>query len=460
MTANDLFRNIPQVEKLLADEELAPFAASLGRSVLVSVIRRETEAFRAALKENGSLTVEELVAAVKKRCVEKTRERLQRVINGTGVIIHTNFGRAPLPGTVLDSLASELAGYCNLEFFIPEKRRGKRGGFAEELLTELTGAGDALIVNNNAAAVFLILGEFARGMEVLISRGELVQIGGGFRIPDILRQSGAVLVEVGTTNITTLDDYRNAITDDTAMVLSVHRSNFAVKGFTAEPSLKELASLKREGLLLARDLGSGNLVSDQRLPRPFEPAISWELAQGPDLVCFSGDKLLGAGQAGIIVGGKEHISRLRKNPLMRVLRVDKVSYHILQEVLAGYASGRWEELPVWRMIQASPKEIARRAAKLTRMIPAEFRRHVEAVEMTSTFGGGAMPAGELESRGVAVTVPGLSADDIYDHFINGPVPVAGVIVDEKFCLDLRTVFDRDLPDIAASLERLLAGRNG
>ncbi len=442
------------MEKLLASEELAPYAALLGRAVLASIVRQEIEKYRDSLKKSGPLNDAQLIDSIKKRCEVKSRERLQRVINGTGVIIHTNFGRAPLPKGALNSLASELSGYCNLEFFIPIKQRGKRGGFAEELLAELTGTRDALIVNNNAAAVFLILSEFARGKEVLISRGELVQIGGGFRIPDILRQSGAYLKEVGTTNITTLDDYRNAITDDTAMILSVHKSNFAVKGFTAEPALKELASLKKEGLLLVRDLGSGNLVTDQKLPRPFEPAISWELAQGPDLVCFSGDKLLGASQAGIIVGGKEEIARLRKNPLMRVLRVDKLCYHIIQEVLLIYARGQWEELPLWRMIQASPKEIARRASKLTKLLTPKARSRVSVIEMKSTFGGGAMPAEELESRGIAIAVPGLSAVDIYDHFINGPVPVAGIIAGDTFCLDLRTVFDRDLPDIASALERL------
>ena len=201
----------------------------------------------------------------------------------------------------------------------------------------MTGAGDALIVNNNASSVFLILNEFARGREVVISRGELVQIGGGFRIPDIMRQTGAHMVEVGTTNITTLEDYRRALTGETAMIFSCHRSNFTMDGFTDGPSLANLASLKTDSLLFVRDLGSGNVTTDQRLPRPFEPTVRFELEQGPDLVCFSGDKLLGGCQAGIIVGRKDLVARLRRNPLMRMLRVDKVTYFLLQETQIGRA---------------------------------------------------------------------------------------------------------------------------
>jgi len=455
MSDTGALRNIPQVDKILNDDALRPFAALLGREVLASIVRAEVDSFRAKLRDDAALTSGDLMKRITAACEGARLERLQRVVNGTGVIIHTNFGRAPLSSAILDSLFSELSGYCNLEYFIPEKKRGRRGGFAERLLCGLTGCEDALVVNNNAAAVFLILSEFAQGREVVISRGELVQIGGGFRVPDIMRQSGAKLVEVGTTNITELEDFRRAVTADTAMLLSVHQSNFAMKGFTSMPTLRELASLKSERVLLVRDLGSGNLVADPGLPRPFEPTITQELAQGPDLVCFSGDKLLGSGQAGIIVGRKELIARLRKNPLMRVIRVDKISYFILQETLLAYATGRHGELPVWGMIQASAQEINRRIARFMRLIPAAARAHIAPLDVMSTYGGGAMPAVEIPSRGVRIDAPGLSAEAVYDHFISGPVPVAGVIVDGVFVLDFRTVFDRDLPAIAESFNRLV-----
>jgi L-seryl-tRNA(Ser) seleniumtransferase len=455
MSDNSALRNIPQVEKLLADERFSPYETLLGRDILTSIIRESVDSFRVLLRDNASLSPDDLARTILTACARVRLERLQRVVNGTGVIIHTNFGRAPLSPDVLDGLVRDLSGYCNLEFFIPEKKRGRRGGFAERLLCGLTGCGDALIVNNNAAAVFLILTEFARGREVVISRSELVQIGGGFRVPDIMRQGGAELVEVGTTNITELDDYRRAITGNTSMILSVHQSNFVMQGFTSMPSLRELATLKSDSVLLVRDLGSGNLVADPSLPRPFEPTITQELAQGPDLVCFSGDKLLGSGQAGIIVGRKDLIARLRKNPLMRVLRVDKISYYILQETLLMYARGGNDALPAWEMIRAGKKEINRRIARFSRMISPPAREHIIPLDVMSTYGGGAMPAREIESRGIRIDAPGLSAEAVYDHFITGPVPVAGVILDGAFVLDFRTVFDRDLPVIAESFNRLV-----
>ncbi len=457
---SEILRNIPQVEVLLREEHLQQHISRIGRSVVVGIVRDEIEKFRSAVMNGGTAAPEDLHSAINAACETKRLEKLQHVINGTGVIIHTNLGRSPLSEKMLTLLKDELSGYANLEYHIPSKGRGKRGGYAEELMCHLTSAEDTLIVNNNAAAVFLMLNEFCTGKEVIVSRGELVQIGGGFRVPEIMARSGAHLVEVGTTNITSIDDYRNAITENTAMILSVHRSNFALEGFTAEPSLKEISSLKNETVLFGRDLGSGNLVFDPRLPKPFEPTISHELSQGADIISFSGDKLLGGSQAGFLVGGKDLISRLRRNQLMRMLRVDKITYFLIQETLLSYVNGCFEELPVWNMILQDIKTIQGRVNRFLRRIPPEHRQHITRTPATSTFGGGAMPARELASAGVRITVPGISPEEIYDHFITAGTPAAGVVIDGTFTFDFRTIFDRDIIPLAASAETLFRKHGG
>jgi L-seryl-tRNA(Sec) selenium transferase len=452
----NLYRSIPQVEVLLAGA--SAHAEALGRSAVLAVIREAVESFRAGIRNSGSPSPDDLVADIERRCRMKRRERLQRVINGTGVIIHTNLGRAPIARDILERLSAELCGYCNLELHLPERRRGRRGGYAEELLCGLTGAEDALIVNNNASSVFLILNRFGAGREVIVSRGELIQIGGGFRIPDIMEQTGARLVEVGTTNITELDDYRRAIGDGTAMIFSAHRSNFALRGFSSSPSLRDLASLKSEGVLLARDLGSGNLLRDDRLPPDFEPTVSSELAQGADLVCFSGDKLLGGCQAGIIVGRKDLVAAMRKNPLMRMLRVDKITYYILQETLLRYANDGGASLALWNIIHQSRHDVERKTARLLRAVKAPGKRDcIKRAALKSTYGGGSLPAREIESAGIRIVVPGLSADELYARFIDEDIPIVGYILDDCFTIDLRTVLHGDLPVLAASIDRILQG---
>ncbi len=447
-------RNIPQVEKILKDGRMEEHRRALGHPMLVSIVREEAERFRSMAREEPELSIDSLYQSITARCRLKALEKLQRVVNGTGVFIHTNLGRAPLGPEILRGLAAALGGYVNLEYHIPTRKRGKRGGFAEELLCRLTGAEDALIVNNNAAAVFLMLNEFCSGREVIVSRGELVQIGGGFRIPEIMHRSGSRLVEVGTTNISTLDDYRSAVTGETAMILSVHRSNFAMSGFTESPSLKELASLKSESVLFARDLGSGNLVRDERLPRPFEPDIASELSQGADLLCFSGDKLLGGCQAGMIVGRKELIARLRKNQLMRILRVDKVTYFILQETLLAYSRGDGSGLPVWSMVLSGEEAIRARISLLLDRIGPPARDRLAIVPMASTFGGGAMPGEALESLGIEFDLPGVAPEIINDFLLTGTPPVVGLVADDRYRLDCSTVFDSDIDDLAARIRQL------
>ena len=454
---NQVLRNLPQVEKLLQSEEVRTFIPGIGRPAVAEACRAVLADIRSEVEKGGTPDISSIVPRVVERCRSKKMQRLQRVVNGTGVVIHTNLGRAPIPSRILRGLAEDMAGYCNLEIDLPGQKRGKRGGFAEELLCALSGAEDALVVNNNASSVFLILSGLARGREVVVSRGELVQIGGGFRLPDIMRESGAVLVEAGTTNITTVEDYRAAITGNTSMLFSCHRSNFTIEGFTESPRLSELAALKSESIVFVRDLGSGNMADERGLPPPFEPTVRSELEQGPDLVCFSGDKLLGACQAGIIVGRKDLVARLRKNPLMRMIRPDKIAYYILQETLLRYVNGEADEVRCRSIMTEDVKKIAARINRFMRLVShPDKKRLVRRVNTVSTVGGGTMPGYRLESRGVSIEAPGLSADEMYAAFLAAPVPVVGFIAEGRFLLDFRTVLDDDVPAAAAAVDAVLA----
>jgi len=449
---NELLRNIPQVEKMLQDNEIAAFIPEIGRPNVADITRRCIEKFRAALKAGSDSDISVLKDMILEGCRGKSREKIQRVINCTGVIIHTNLGRAPLGEEIFMKLRDEISGYCNLEFNIPEKKRGKRGGFAEELVCRLTGGEDALIVNNNASSVFLILKEFAGGREAIVSRGELVQIGGGFRIPDIMAHSGAKLVEVGTTNITTIDDYWRSINEETGMLFSAHTSNFRIEGFSESPTLRELASLKNDRIVFVRDLGSGNLTETSI--RNFEQTVYSELSQGPDLVCFSGDKLLGGCQAGIITGRRDLIARLRKNPLMRMIRVDKITYMILQETLIRYVNADEGSIRLRGMITRRADTVSRMASRFIRMCGPEGRC-LKKVRVQGTFGGGSMPGQQIESYGIEVEVPGRSPDDIYDYFLSCRPPVTGVVQEGRFILNFLTVFEKDMKELAAAVKGLV-----
>ncbi len=458
---NEQLRQLPQVEQILSDNLLAEYIDQLGHPVVLALAREVLEEHRSRLREGGTFSREALMDDITRRCDSKKLEKLQRVINATGVIIHTNLGRSPLGGNILDRLSRELKGYCNLELHLPTMKRGKRGGFAEELLCHLTGAEDALIVNNNASSVFLILNQFGSGHEVIVSRGELIQIGGGFRIPDIMEQTGARIVEVGTTNITEIDDFKQAITPQTAMIFSAHQSNFSQQGFTRMPTLSQLADLAGDSIMLARDLGSGNLVNDRRLPSPFEVTVHQELREGPDIVCFSGDKLLGGGQCGIIVGKKDTIARLRKNPLMRMLRVDKITYYLLQETLLEYANGTIDNVPLWKNIFQDEKTIQRRVQRLLRQVAGHpVRALLSKVSLESTFGGGSLPTRTLPSTGLAIQPRDTSADQLYARLLHRTPPIAGYIDNEKVILDFRTIFDDDLPCIRKALEDLIPPNTG
>ena len=377
---------------------------------------------------------------------------MRRVINATGVIIHTNLGRAPLARAAAERVARLAAGYTNLEYDLERGERGRRDVHAERLLCRLTGAEAAVVVNNNAAATLLVLAAIASGREVIISRGELVEIGGGFRVPDVLAQSGAVLREVGTTNRTRAADYAAAIGDRTALILRVHPSNFRIEGFTERPSVAELVDLgRRFNLPVAEDLGSGYLgpahlsafVEGRSGALDDEPIVSHSVAAGVDVVMFSGDKLLGGPQAGIIAGREALVARIRTHPLMRALRVDKLTYAALEATLEEFAAGRAQTtVPVATMLAMSIEEIGRRAELLAEALSSRGIR-ANVVDGESTIGGGSAPGTALPTRLLAVEHATLGAHDLERLLRRQPLPIVARIEDDRVVLDLRTVDPQD-----------------
>lgn len=367
------------------------------------------------------------------------------VINATGVVLHTNLGRAPLSDAAIEAMRAVSRGYSNLEFDLDSGERGSRFAHLEGLLQRLTGAEAGIAVNNNASALLLALSALARGREVVISRGQLVEIGGGFRIPDVLRQSGAALVEVGTTNRTYLRDYAEVVTDQTAALLRVHTSNFRVVGFTEEARLQDLGVLARErGLLLLDDVGSGALLD----PRPYglggEPLVQDSVAAGADVVLFSGDKLLGGPQAGIAVGKRDAIEAMRRHPLARAVRLDKASIAALAATLQHYARGEaTTAIPVWRMIAADVSTLRRRARRWARAAGAGGLTGVDVVSVRSMIGGGSLPAEGLDSWACALPAEGGAAQALAARLRRSSPPIVARIDDARVLLDPRTVDPRD-----------------
>jgi L-seryl-tRNA(Ser) seleniumtransferase len=447
-------RVIPSIEQLRQRPDMQQLEARYGRAALLDALRAETAALRDRLGSGAvaAVTVDEAVDAIERgaesRLRSAMRPSLAAVINATGVVLHTNLGRAPLSEHAIAHAASVARGYTNLEYDVEQGTRGRRDVHASRLIERLTGAEAAVVVNNNAAATLLMLAALASGREVIISRGELVEIGGGFRVPDVMAQSGALLREVGTTNRTRAADYAAAISERTALILRVHPSNFRIEGFTERTDLAALVALgRRFNVPVAEDLGSGWLGWPDRdsLPAALrdEPIVSESIAIGADVVCFSGDKLLGGPQAGILAGRRELLDRVRRHPLMRALRVDKLTYAALEATLEAYALGRREDVPVMRMIGMSADEIGRRAGALVTAVRGSGWR-ASVVDGMSTIGGGSAPASALPTRLVALERDGLSADAIDAQLRAADPPVIGRIVDDEFVLDLRTVLtDQD-----------------
>ena len=409
-------------------------------SVVTAAARRAIDDARErVLAGNEVPSAAEITAAARRGLAERKRSLLRPVINATGVLIHTNLGRIPLGEHQLQAVAEIAGGYSNLEYDLDSGRRGSRYSHARELVTAVAGGESALIVNNNAAAVLLVLSALCSNREVIISRGELIEIGGEFRLPDVMAASGARLVEVGTTNRTHIADYERAIGENTAAILKVHPSNFRVTGFTAEVPARELARLARgRRVYLIHDLGSGLVeASDDEWMRA-EPLVAHAIGDGPDLVTFSGDKLLGGPQAGVIVGRATLIKRLAAHPLMRALRVDKMTLAALEATLTAYLEGRAGDLPLWKMAHASGEGLRDRARRIAEAV-SEGGVKAEAVVTEAVTGGGSLPATGVGSWAVAIRHPERSSDELQRALRLGDIPVIGRIEDDRLLLDVRTV---------------------
>jgi L-seryl-tRNA(Ser) seleniumtransferase len=439
-------RKLPGVDKLLQTDHLAALVELHGHDVVVAATRTELDHARLQiLAGEPAPSTEFLAQAVNARVGAQLRPSLQPVINATGVIIHTNLGRALLSDRAKTAMKQAASAYSNLEYDLAAGVRGSRYVHAAELLCQLTGAEAAVVVNNNAGAVVLALTALAKGKDVIVSRSQLVEIGGGFRVPDIMTQSGCNLVEVGTTNRTYAKDYENAIvTDQTGLLLTVHHSNYQISGFTAQPSLAELAELaRRHGIPLMEDLGSGTLLETSAFGLLHEPTIQESVAAGVDLVTASGDKLLGGPQAGLIFGRKALIEQLKKHPLIRALRVDKTTLAALQATLLAYLEQRaTDEIPVWRMISAQESSLVRRARKWRRSLRTNqdlAAVSIEIVKTVSTVGGGSLPGQTLPTRALAIALD--SPDALVERLrqaSDGP-PVIARIENNQVIFDPRTV---------------------
>ena len=453
-------RQLPSVEKILESEKVKEKIEKYSHPLVSECARETLLSIREKIKENPQgISFDQIIEKVSQAVEDKTSDLLQPVINATGVILHTNLGRAPLDEETLSHIVGISKNYSNIEFDLKEGKRSQRGLFLEKLLCQLTSAESALAVNNNAGAVLLILTVLAKGKEVIVSRGELVQIGGGFRIPEILALSGAILKEVGTTNKTTLSDYEGAITEDTALLLKVHQSNFKMIGFVERPSISELVNLgKKHNLCVVEDLGSGVMLRTEDFELVHEPTVLEAISSEADLVCFSGDKLLGAPQAGIILGREKYVGLLRKHPMHRALRLDKMFIAGLEGVLFHYLKGEaTKKIPAWQMISTPLDALKKRAENIKEQLE-KSGISITITESKSTVGGGSLPGETLPTIVISVASDS-SADEQAILFREQSPPIIGRIEDDKFVLDLRTIFPQQDDLIRKAIKNIFSERS-
>ncbi|MDQ6826854.1 MAG: L-seryl-tRNA(Sec) selenium transferase [Candidatus Eremiobacteraeota bacterium] len=446
-------RQLPAMHRFLSNPGIAVFEAALGRVAVKRVIEAVMRDARAAILTETT-SFETLLKQVARKLAQARTENLAPVINATGVILHTNLGRAPLAQSALKAMAQIGEGYSNVEYDLPAGSRGSRYTHVRTLLCDLTGAQDALIVNNCAAAVLLILDSFARGREVVVSRNQLIEIGGGFRLPDVLQRSHAHLIEVGTTNRVYLADFEHALTVNTGLLLRTHPSNYRIDGFVADVRPADFAALgKRAGIPTVEDLGSGALVDLARYGMPHERTVQEAVTDGIDLVAFSGDKLLGGPQAGIIVGKRSCIARLRSNALLRALRVDKVTLAALAATLQLY-TGDLLEIPVFRMLATTVGELNARA--LTYKAELDGNGLQVAIKNTIAYvGAGTLPLAPIPSRGIALEIPGVGVEEMLRRLRALPIPIIARVEDECCILDLRSIAPSVDTEVRQTLRRLV-----
>lgn len=477
MTKQDLFRKIPKVDQLMGRVDLRALSDMYGEQLVLDTVRDVLDAVRGAIAEINEKTMkdqsgkivpddEQICQRIAQEIISFAQPQLKRVINATGTVLHTNLGRAPLSEKAARYVADIAAGNANIEYNLHHGARGKRAAGCEELMIRLTGAEDALIVNNNAAAIMLILNTFCRGHEVIVSRGELVEIGGQFRMPDVMEAGGALLREVGTTNKTHLTDYEKAITPDTAAVMKVHTSNYKILGFTEEASIGELSELSHQhNLILIEDLGSGALVDLIQYGVGDEPTVGQSVHDGADLVCFSADKLLGGPQAGIVLGRHDLIHQMKAHPMMRALRIDKLVAAALEQTLLLYLNEKKavSEIPVLAMLTASDEELIEKAGRLAAII-SERMTGSDPVNVTvesciDQVGGGSMPTVELCGAAVRIHRREQAGEKFRLKLLDLPVPIVGRLSEGDLWLSVRTVKEADFELIADELIPLLCGKD-
>jgi len=457
---NLLLSKLPKVDRILSDDRIQDF--DIARNLKIDIIRKILDSYRKDILDGNieEFTYDDVIDKIIKLLNVKSKNHLKRVINATGTILHTNLGRAVLSKDAIDAVVEVASRYNNLEYDLEKGERGSRYSHVEEIICKITGAEAAMVVNNNAAAVMLVLSTLAKGKEVIVSRSQLVEIGGSFRVPAVMEQSGAKLVEVGTTNKTHLYDYENAINENTALILKVHQSNFKILGFTKEISLEELVELgKKYNLPVVEDIGSGVLIDFSKYGLPYEPTVQESIKRGADVVTFSGDKLLGGPQAGIIVGKKHLIDRMKKNQLTRALRIDKMTLAALEATFKLYLDEERaiKEIPALRMMTMDIKLIQKRAKKLYSQLKKIIsdRAELNIEKDVSQFGGGAMPLETISTYVVTIKPKFKKIEDVELELRRQEVPIIVRIYKENIIIDVRTLFDDDFHIIVDSLNKIL-----
>ncbi|MDF2520272.1 MAG: L-seryl-tRNA(Sec) selenium transferase [Clostridia bacterium] len=466
-----ILSSIPAVDELLKKEKIDELLFRYPRSIVVESIREYLAEYRQNILSLGdieaeSLTVSQnaLVEGILGKVHSVMSNKLINVVNATGIVIHTNLGRSILTEKAKEQLWSIASRYSNLEFELESGQRGSRYSHVEDLICKLTGAEAAMVVNNNAAAVMLVLSTLAKDREVVVSRGQLVEIGGSFRVPDVMAQSGAVLREIGTTNKTHLTDYENAANENTAALMKVHTSNYKIMGFTEEAASEELVALGRKlELPVIEDLGSGVLLDLQKYGLPYEPTVQSAVKAGMDVVTFSGDKMLGGPQSGIIVGKREYIQKMRKNQLTRAFRIDKLTLAALESTLHLYLDEKTAvaEIPVLRMLTISIEELQKKAKRLQKKLVKRLgdKCSITVINENSEVGGGSMPMHKLPTKAVAITSQIISIDALEREIRSYKVPVVARISKDRLIIDVRTVMDDELDYIADALAYALMDKN-
>ncbi len=462
----NILRFIPAVDEVLKHPSIQELIVGFSRKLVLTLIRDELDGLRKKIlaqeivsSPDRGTTLKILVDQIVQKAKNTNLLHLGKVINATGIIIHTNLGRAPLLRRAVENIGGVAEGYCNLEYELEKGERGSRYMHVEKILEELSGAESALVVNNNAAAVLVVLNTLAQGHEAIVSRGELIEIGGSFRLPDIMRQSGCALKEVGTTNKTKLSDYERGISQETRLFLTAHTSNYRILGFTEQVALKDLVGLGRTfNIPVMKDLGSGNFVDLTPYGLEDEPTVMETISSGVDVVTFSGDKLLGGPQAGIIVGKKKYLDEIKKNPLLRALRVDKFTLAALEVTLREYFDPEKavKSIPVLEMLTVTPEELKKKAKTLFRQIT---RKAKDAYEMSvekdfSQAGGGSLPLQTLPTWVVTLIPRSFSVAELDKRLRKHHPPIVARINQERFLIDVRTVFTHEMPIISKALERV------